>query len=72
MSGRKMTEQEFAAAAPIGTQCTYYPTKPFAADEAIHSTIRSKPWTLGHGAVVVAIEGRAGGVSIEHIVLSQK
>ncbi len=57
----------FAAAAPIGTPCIYFPAKPFDRAKAIESKIRSAPWALGHGAVVVAIEGKAGGVSIDHI-----
>ena len=61
---------QFAAQAPIGTPCRYYPVKPFDARDAIDSKIRSEPWVLGHGAVVVAIEGKAGGVSIEHIVFN--
>jgi hypothetical protein len=63
-----MIAADFAAAAPIGTECVYYPIKPFCKDEAFPTRIRSEPWVLGHGAVVVAIEGKAGGVSIEHIV----
>lgn len=59
--------EQFAAQAPIGTPCVYYPIKPFDRSEAVTTRIRSEPWVLGHGAVVVAIEGRAGGVSIEHI-----
>jgi len=51
----------------IGTPCLYFPTKPFNRDQAVATKIRSTPWVLGHGAVVVAIEARAGGVSIEHI-----
>lgn len=61
----------FAARAPIGTPCIYYPLKPFDRSEAVKTRIRSEPWVLGHGAVVVAIEGRAGGVSIEHIVFEE-
>ena len=60
--------EQFARQAPIGTACTYYPIKPFRAEEALKTRIRSAPWVLGHGAVVVAVDGRAGGVSIEHIV----
>jgi hypothetical protein len=62
----------FAADAPIGTPCLYYPTKPFRRGEAIETHIRSAPWVLGHGAVVVMIEGRTGGVSIEHIRFGRK
>jgi hypothetical protein len=29
--------------------------------------VRSEAWRLGHGAVVVKVTGRAGGVLIEHL-----
>lgn len=68
---KKFTPEEavakFAARAPVGTPCVYYPIKPFDRSEAVQTRIRSEPWILGHGAVVVMIEGRAGGVSVEHI-----
>lgn len=59
--------RRFSGYAPIGTPCVYFPLKPFDRSEAVKTRIRSEPWVLGHGAVVVAIEGRTGGVSIEHI-----
>jgi hypothetical protein len=62
---------QFAARAPIGTPCIYYPLKPFDRGDGVNTRIRSEPWVLGHGAVVVAIEGRAGGVSIEHLVFEE-
>lgn len=58
----------FAAVAPVGTPCRYYPVLPCTEDDFVDTRIRSEPWMLG-GSVVVAIEGRAGGVSIEHIVV---
>jgi hypothetical protein len=61
--------RSFSTRAPIGTPCVYYPLKPFVPSEAEQTRIRSKAWVLGHGAVVVMIEGRSGGVSIEHIVV---
>ena len=71
MRKRKLTTQEFASRAPIGTPCVYYPTKPFRPDEALHTHILSEPWELGHGQVVVKVEGKAGGVCVEHVVLNQ-
>jgi hypothetical protein len=56
---------EFAAAAPIGTICRYYPIK--GRPEFETRTIRSEPWVVGGGEVIVKISGRAGGVSIDHI-----
>lgn len=63
----EMIAADFAKAAPIGTECLYYPLKPFIRANAQRTKIRSQPWVLGHGAVVVKVEGRAGGVLIEHI-----
>lgn len=67
----EMIAAQFAAQAPIGTPCLYYPTTPFDRSKAVLTRIRSEPWVLGHGAVVVAVEGRAGGVSIEHIAFEE-
>lgn len=57
----------FAEGFPIGTPCIYFPTVPFNRAEAVETKIRSAPWVLGHGAPVVAIEARSGGVLIDHI-----
>lgn len=59
----------FALLAPIGTPCRYYPVLPCAEDDFHVSAIRSQPWVLGHGDVVVAIEGFSGGKSIKHIMI---
>jgi hypothetical protein len=58
---------EFAKGFPVGTPCVYFPTSPFKDAEAEEAVIRSEPWVLGHGAAVVAITGRPGGVLIDHI-----
>lgn len=57
----------FADAMPVGTRCRYYPVLPCDEDAWEETVIRSAPWLLGHGAAVVAIEGRDGGVSIRHV-----
>lgn len=57
----------FAKAMPIGTRCRYYPVLPADEDAFEETVIRSAPWLLGHGAAVVKIDGRSGGVSIKHI-----
>lgn len=67
----EMIAKNFAIAAPIGTDCLYFPTKPFDRSQAIKTKIRSKPWILGSGAIVVAIECMSGGKSIEHIAFEQ-
>jgi hypothetical protein len=33
----------------------------------VQTKTRSEAWALGHGAVVVKVEGRAGGVDITHL-----
>lgn len=60
-----MTPKQFAEKFPVGTPVRYYPISGESHYE--EATIRSEPWVLGHGAVVVKITGRAGGVMITHI-----
>lgn len=62
--------QEFTRAAPIGTPCLYYPSKPFDRSKAVETTIRSEAWALGSGQVVVCCAGMPGGKSIEHIAFA--
>lgn len=51
----------------IGTACRYYPV---AGDSKhLKTRTRSEAWALGHGAVVVKVEGKAGGVDINHLVM---
>jgi hypothetical protein len=66
----EMIAEQFALSAPIGTPCLYYPTKPFDRSKAVATRIRSAPWVLGCGIVVVAVEGMTGGKSIEHIAFA--
>ena len=50
---------------PIGAKVRYYPVK---GNELYRQTkIRSEPWALGHGELVVKVEGETGGVSVNHI-----
>jgi hypothetical protein len=66
-----MIAEDFAEKAPIGTPCIYFPVLPCDRSKDFRLTkIRSKPWLLGHGTVVVKIEGQAGGVDITHITLA--
>lgn len=51
----------------VGTACRYYPV---AGDSKhLKTRTRSEAWALGHGAVVVKVEGKAGGVDINHLVM---
>ena len=60
-----MTEQEFAEKFPIGSEVLYQPIIGEPNFEKV--IIRSEPWELGHGEVVVKVKGRAGGICISHI-----
>jgi len=52
---------------PVGTAVRYFPIR--GAFDHVETRTRSDAWTLGHGAVVVAIEGKAGGVLIDHLII---
>ena len=56
---------EVALRFPIDQRVRYYPI----AGETDHvvTAIRSKPWRLGHGAIVIKVFGRAGGVHVGHL-----
>lgn len=60
--------EEFNAIHPVGTKVQYRSLR----DEATHydikeTVIRSEAWTLPSGDAVVMIEGKAGGVSLDHL-----
>ena len=61
-----MNIEEFNRDFPIGTSVLYYPVAGRSDNE--ETKIRSEPWALGHGDIVVMVEGRTGGVSIDHII----
>lgn len=48
----------------------YYPVQ--GERDFIESKTRSVAWTLGHGALVVAIEGRTGGVLVQALRIDGK
>lgn len=50
---------------PMGRAVKFYPVMGRAAFH--QGSIRSKPWALASGAIVIAITGRAGGVSVDHL-----
>lgn len=62
------TEQQLKVAEarfPMGRTVKFYPV---AGRPAFQQTsIRSKPWALGSGAIVISVTGRAGGVSVDHL-----
>jgi hypothetical protein len=61
-----MTIEEIKEKFPIGAKVLYYPLSGFQGEPTEH-TIRSGPWALGHGELVVKISGKAGGYSLEHL-----
>jgi biotin operon repressor len=58
-----MSLQEVAKTFPIGQPVRFYPVA--GEPEFETAIVRSKPWQLGSGAIVVKITGRAGGVLTE-------
>ena len=66
---KKMTAEEFNAKYPIGSLCHYFPIKGEPSHQVTKT--RSEAWALGHGDVVVAVEGRTGGVLIDHLEMRE-
>lgn len=54
-------EREF----PVGTKVRYFPIA--GCKNYTEHTIRSHPWELGHGQVVVLVTFKTGGVSVDHL-----
>lgn len=63
------TLQGYADLFPIGTPVKYFPI--MGEDEYVECEIRSEPWRLGHGAIIIKVTGKAGGVSVDQIVKSR-
>jgi hypothetical protein len=61
----KMTAELWNAYYPVGTVVLFEPA--LGHGEYERRATRSAAWTLGHGEVVVSLEGRAGGCSVEHM-----
>lgn len=64
---KSMTPEQFNYLCPKGTPVYYWP-KP-SENRFIETTILSDAWRLGHGDVVVKVEGVSGGVDITHLVV---
>jgi hypothetical protein len=61
------TADEFNARYAVGSPCRYYP---IAGDSSYRETkTRTPAWVLGHGDVVVSVEGIRGGVDVNHLVM---
>ena len=61
-----MNSAKFNELYPIGTAFRFYLVA--GSKEFVETKTRSACWELGDGHPVVLIEGRAGGVSIHHLV----
>ena len=65
MPNNPLSVQEFEKRYPIGTTVAYHPV---IGQQKFQATrIRSKPWTLGNGQIVVEVDDVSGGVSIAAI-----
>ena len=60
-----MNADEWNALYPVGTQVVAYPGS--RDDAPLYTYTRSAAWTLGHGAVVVKVEGHAAGIALTHV-----
>jgi hypothetical protein len=69
----KITSAQFNEMYPVGTPVTYYPVLPEVPGILpLITHTRTPAWDLGHGAPVVSVEGRAGGVYLTHIELREE
>lgn len=59
--------EEVARRFPIDQRIRFYPIA--GETSSITSAIRSEPWRLRHGQIVIKIVGRAGGVHVGHLEL---
>jgi hypothetical protein len=62
-----MTADEWNSMYQVGTKVRYYPVADLP--EHVETRTRSEAWTLASGHPVVAVEGRAGGVSLQHLLV---
>jgi hypothetical protein len=60
-----ITADQWNAAHPVGTPVLAWPG--FLDDEPLSTRTRTPAWTLGHGDVVVSVDGYAGGIVLDHI-----
>ena len=57
--------KRYAEHFPIGIKVRFWPV---AGEQTYEDCeIRSEPWALGHGAIVIKVTGRAGGVLVDHL-----
>ncbi len=63
---KQMSIEDARTEFPLGTRVRYFPR----ADRPsfVHAVVRSRPWALGHGDVVVNITGWVGGAAVNHLL----
>lgn len=61
-----MTADDWNTKYPPGTPVLYESVR---GDTPFATKTRSEAWELGHGAPVVKIEGRTGGVLLSHLTI---
>ena len=67
------TADSWNAAHPVGTMVRYWPIyPPIESGPPLDTRTRSEAWTLGDGSVVVAIEGKTGGVHLSHVEVAHE
>ncbi|MBS3893061.1 hypothetical protein [Serratia marcescens] len=57
--------EQFNTRFPVGALFRYYPVR--GQSECCQVISRSEAWALGGGEVVVRVNDRSGGVSVEHL-----
>jgi hypothetical protein len=65
MTGLEQALKDWEAKFPMGRGVKYYPV--FNRPEHRVTTVRSKPWALAHGDIVIAVEGMTGAVLVTHL-----
>ena len=60
-----MTSEEWNEAYPVGTKVRYFPI--MGEHDSIDTTTRSPAWDLAQGTPIVAVTGKSGGVSLDHL-----
>jgi hypothetical protein len=64
-----ISAEEFNRLFPVGTRVRFYPVA--GRPEYEQTVTRSEAWELGHGQPVVKVQGRAGGVGLAWLELSE-
>lgn len=70
-----LTADQFNERFPVGTPVIAYPgvrpeyaaTIGMSGVPRLETCTRSRAWNLGHGEPVVAVDGYAGGISLDHV-----